>query len=443
MSTVLDVVIPVHNEQHTLAPSVQRLHDHLVQTFPYPFRITVADNASTDLTWEVATALTTQLAGVRAVHLDAKGRGRALKKVWLESDALVLAYMDVDLSTDLDALWPLLAPLMSGHSDLAIGSRLHRDSRVVRGPKRELISRGYNLVLKTALGARFSDAQCGFKAIRADVAHELLPLVEDPTWFFDTELLVLAERSGLRIHEVPVDWFDDPDSRVDIVATATDDLRGVWRLRRAFARASLPTDDIARRMGRRIPGREVGSQVLAFLVIGVLSTVVHLGLFAAFRSAGALSAQPANASALLLATVFNTAANRRWTFKVRGRAGHARQQVQGLAVFALTLGMTSGGLMLLGLVAPGAPTWLETAAVAVATAVSTAVKFVAMRWWMFPEQRDTGETVRGVAGQPVASGTGEHLDVAGSTGAGARHPGRRTGAPAMAQADLAGAPLPH
>ncbi len=176
-----------------------------------------------------------------AVHLDEKGRGRALKTVWLESDALVLAYMDVDLSTDLDALWPLLAPLMSGHSDLAIGTRLHRDSRVVRGPKRELVSRGYNLVLRTALGARFSDAQCGFKAIRADVAHELLPHVEDPTWFFDTELLVLAERCGLRIHEVPVDWFDDPDSRVDIVATARDDLAGVWRMRRDL-RARLPAD---------------------------------------------------------------------------------------------------------------------------------------------------------------------------------------------------------
>src|SRR4029450_10638688 len=140
----------------------------------------------------------------------------------------------------LDALWPLVAPLMSGHSDVAIGTRLHRSSRVIRGAKRELISRRYTPVLRGTLRARFSDAQCGFKAIRSDVAQELLPMVEDTGWFFDTELLVLAERSSLRIHEVPVDWFDDPDSRVDIVATATDDLRGVWRLRRALWRRALP-----------------------------------------------------------------------------------------------------------------------------------------------------------------------------------------------------------
>ena len=114
-----------------------------------------------------------------------------------------------------------------------------RGSRVVRGIKRELISRCYNLILRGTLAAGFSDAQCGFKAIRADVAHRLLPLVEDPGWFFDTELLVLAERAGLRIHEVPVDWVDDPDSRVDLVATAMADLKGVWRVGRALAVGAL------------------------------------------------------------------------------------------------------------------------------------------------------------------------------------------------------------
>jgi hypothetical protein len=138
--------------------------------------------------------------------------------------------MDVDLSTDLDALLPLVAPLLSGHSDVAIGTRLAHSSRVQRGLKRELISRMYNRILHTVLRVRFSDAQCGFKAVRRDALEELLPLVEDEAWFFDTELLVLAERAGLRIHEVPVDWIDDPDSRVDIVATASADLRGVWRL---------------------------------------------------------------------------------------------------------------------------------------------------------------------------------------------------------------------
>ena len=387
---VLDVVVPVHNEQHTLRACVTRLHEHLVQTFPYPFRITVADNASTDATWQVACALAAEYPAVAPVRLQEKGRGRALKQAWLASDAPILAYMDVDLSTDLDALWPLVAPLMSGHSDLAIGTRLHRSSRVVRGAKREVISRCYNLVLRASLGARFSDAQCGFKAIRGDVAAELLPLVEDTTWFFDTELLVLAERSRLRIHEVPVDWYDDPDSRVDVVSTALDDLRGVARVRRALATGSLPVDDIAARIGRGDNGARLGGQLVRFAGVGVVSTVLHLGLFALLRL-GAESAQVANLVALALATMANTAMNRRWTFGVRGRDRAARQQAQALTVFALTLLMTSGSLGLLALWAPGAPTWLQTGVLAVATAVSTVVRFVAMRRWIFrPAQATPG-----------------------------------------------------
>ena len=138
--------------------------------------------------------------------------------------------MDVDLSTDLDALLPLLAPLLSGHSDVAIGTRLHRDARVERSRRRELISRAYNRLLHVVLRARFSDAQCGFKAIRADAAADLLPLIRDEEWFFDSELLVLAQRRRLRIHEVPVDWVEDGDSRVEIMPTALADLRGVARL---------------------------------------------------------------------------------------------------------------------------------------------------------------------------------------------------------------------
>ena len=246
----LDVVVPVHNEEEDLAPSVRRLHAHLTGGFPYRFRITIADNASTDGTLAVAERLAAELPGVRAVRLPEKGRGRALHAVWSTSDAPVLAYLDVDLSTDLAALAPLVAPLLSGHSDLAIGTRLHRGSRVVRGAKREVVSRCYNLLLRGTLAARFSDAQCGFKAIRADVAAGLLPLVGDTGWFFDTELLVLAERSGLRIHEVPVDWVDDPDSRVDIVATALADLRGVARLSRALLSGRLPVARLREQLGR-------------------------------------------------------------------------------------------------------------------------------------------------------------------------------------------------
>ncbi|MFD5827775.1 dolichyl-phosphate beta-glucosyltransferase [Lentzea sp. NPDC060358] len=235
--TTLDVVIPVHNEERDLPRCVDRLLTELPALFPHSFRITVADNASTDRTWEIAQDLTREHDRVRAVHLPRKGRGGALKEVWSVSDADVLAYMDVDLSTDLRAVAPLVAPLLSGHSDLAIGSRLAHGARVVRGLKREVISRCYNALLHATLATHFTDAQCGFKAIHARAAHRLLPLVEDTAWFFDTELLVLAERAGLRIHEVPVDWVDDPDSRVDIVPTALADLRGIARMRRRTPRA--------------------------------------------------------------------------------------------------------------------------------------------------------------------------------------------------------------
>src|SRR6202162_27387 len=235
----VDIVVPVRNEEHDLAPSVRRLVGYLREGFPFSARITIADNGSTDATWAIATGLARELPEVRAVHMELPGRGRALRAIWAESDAEVLTYMDVDLSTDLNALLPLVAPLLSGHSDLAIGTRLARGSRVIRGPKRELISRGYNVLLRACMGARFSDAQCGFKAIRRDQARALLPLTKDNGWFFDTELLVLAERGGLRIHDVPVDWVDDLDSRVDIMATALADLRGMMRLSRGFARGSI------------------------------------------------------------------------------------------------------------------------------------------------------------------------------------------------------------
>jgi glycosyltransferase involved in cell wall biosynthesis len=231
----VEIVVPVYNEERDLEPSVRRLHAYLDGFFPFPTRITIADNASTDATPGIGARLAAELPGVRYLRLEERGRGRALAAAWSESDADVVAYMDVDLSTGLEALLPLVAPLISGHSDLAIGSRLSAGAHVRRGARREVISRGYNLLLRLALGVRFRDAQCGFKAVRGDVARRLVPLVENRSWFFDTELLVLAERAGLRIHEVPVDWIDDPDSRVDIPATALEDLRGVWRLRRTGA----------------------------------------------------------------------------------------------------------------------------------------------------------------------------------------------------------------
>ncbi|WP_130510545.1 bifunctional glycosyltransferase family 2/GtrA family protein [Krasilnikovia cinnamomea] len=383
---VLDVVVPVYNEEIDLEPCVRRLHAHLADQFPYRFRITIADNASTDTTAEVAARLAAELPDIVAVRLAEKGRGRALKHVWTRSDAAVLAYMDVDLSTDLAALLPLVAPLISGHSDLAIGSRLSRGSRVVRGAKREFISRGYNLLLRGTLAARFSDAQCGFKAIRADVAERLLPLVEDTGWFFDTEMLVLAERSGLRIHEVPVDWVDDPDSRVDIVATAIADLTGIVRLGRGLASGRLPVATLREQLGRNplpVAGVPAGlaGQLLRFAAVGVASTCAYLVLYALLRVG--VGPQAANLVALLVTAVANTAANRRLTFGVRGTRRAWRHQAQGLLVFAVGLGLTSGALAVLDSVTGGASRAVEVAVLVVANLVATAVRFLLMRSWVF------------------------------------------------------------
>ncbi|GHH69822.1 glycosyl transferase [Streptomyces sulfonofaciens] len=392
-AAVLDVVIPVYNEEKDLEPCVRRLHEHLTRTFPYPFGITIADNASTDGTPQVAARLAASVPGVRGVRLAEKGRGRALRTAWSASEAPVLAYMDVDLSTDLNALLPLVAPLLSGHSDLAIGSRLARSSRVVRGPRRELVSRAYNLILRGSLAARFSDAQCGFKAIRREVARELLPLVEDCGWFFDTEMLVLAERAGLRIHEVPVDWVDDPDSTVHLVRTAVEDLKGVWRVGRALAVGALPLDRLARPFGddprdRALAGvpRGLARQLVGFCVVGVLSTACYLLLYSAFRTL--CGAQAANALALLVSALANTAANRRLTFGVRGRERALRHQAQGLVVFGIGLALTSGSLAALHTARADAPHSTELAVLVAANLAATVLRFLLMRAWVFAERRD-------------------------------------------------------
>lgn len=376
----LEIVIPVYNEERCLAESVERLLARLVD-FPFTTGVVIADNASTDGTLRVAHELAGRHAAVSVLHLDQKGRGRALRRAWLGSIATVVAYMDVDLSTDLDALLPLVAPLLSGHSDLAIGSRLARGSRVVRGPKREFISRSYNMIVRTALGVRFSDAQCGFKAMRTDVAAQLLPLVEDDGWFFDTELLTLAERAGLRIHEVPVDWVDDPDSRVDIVSTARDDLRGIARLMRGFATGRIPLQDVTTRSTLVEPERSLMQNLVRFAVVGVGSTALFGLLYWLFRDV--MPAQAANIVALLLATFANTAVNRRFTFGIRGRDGALRHQLQGYVVLGIALLITSASLAVLHLVAAQPTRWVELAVLTAANLVATLVRFLLFRSWVF------------------------------------------------------------
>lgn len=230
MKTV-DVVIPVLNEEKDLPRSVAVLWDFFNEHLSYQWQIVIADNGSTDKTLAVAQALSQQYPRVTYIHLDLRGRGRALRKAWLESKADVVSYMDVDLSTKLSAFPKLVQALVDESYGVAIGSRLVRGSRVKRGLKREITSRTYNLLIKLMFCPGFHDAQCGFKAVRRDVVQEIVPFIKDQAWFFDTELLLLAQKRGYRIKEVPVEWVDDAGTTVKVAKTAWEDVKGLFRVR--------------------------------------------------------------------------------------------------------------------------------------------------------------------------------------------------------------------
>ncbi|MFE4194511.1 dolichyl-phosphate beta-glucosyltransferase [Paenarthrobacter sp. NPDC056912] len=366
---VLDIAIPVFNEENVLEESLRRLHGHLTDSFPHTFRITVADNASTDNTLKIAERLARELPELSVIRFSESGRGNALRHVWLASSSPVLAYMEADLSTDLSALAPLLAPLISGHSDLAIGTRLARTSRVTRRPWREFVSRSYNSLLHASMGTHVSDAQCGFKAIRADVAHQVLPYTKDNAWFFDTELLIVAERCGLRIHEVPVDWTDDPNASVDVVRTAVADVRGMVRLTRELASGRIPLEQLRAALSRGpVPPPAPQNSTLGRLprqaARAVAWTAAYVLLFLLGRSF--LDPQPANIAALV-ATALAT-----------------RQRFEGLAGLGIRLALTSGALALLPLITTP-DRWLEGAAVVGASLAASVIRFLLFRRTLAPD----------------------------------------------------------
>jgi len=370
----VDLVVPVHNEEEVLADSVHRLHAYLDEHFPFDWRIVIADNASTDGTRAVAHRLAEELAGVEVVDVPEKGRGRALRAAWMGSNADIVAYTDVDLSTGLTGLLPLVAPLVSGHSDVAVGSRLSAGSVVARGPKRELISRLYNLMLRLVFAVRFRDAQCGFKAVRTDIAKRLVPAVVDEEWFFDTELLLLAEHNGLRVHEVPVDWVDDPDSRVDVPSTAMTDLRGVcrvlWTFMRGGGNVELGT------LERKPLVDDFGRQAVSFALIGIVTAVVSLALFLALRNdVGPIWA---NIIAFTATTVGNNWAHRRWTFQRRGAEGRWWHVMTSTVIFLVTVTVCSIGLAIVG----DDPT-AQVVVLLVTWGVAGVVRFAVMRSWVY------------------------------------------------------------
>ncbi len=232
----VNVTIPVYNEEKVLEQSISSLHEFLTKEFTdFDWEIVIADNASIDNTLNVAKSLKEKFSKVDYIHLDQKGRGRALKKTWTESDADIVSYMDVDLSTNLSHFPEMIRGMVKGGYEIATGSRLMRGSRTKRSFKREFISRSYNLMIKSMFFTKFSDAQCGFKAVTRNIVNRIIdPYVEDTGWFFDSELLIIGEKLGFKILDVPVEWIEDLDTRVKIVKTATDDIKGLIRVKKNF-----------------------------------------------------------------------------------------------------------------------------------------------------------------------------------------------------------------
>jgi glycosyltransferase involved in cell wall biosynthesis len=395
---LVDIAIPVYNEEGGLESSVRRLRTYLDQSFPFSASIVIVDNASTDSTWAIASRLSGEMVGVSALRLAQKGRGRAIRTAWTASRAEVVAYMDVDLSTDLDGLLPLVAPLLSGHSQVAIGSRIASGSRVLRGGKREFISRTYNFILHSTLRCRFSDAQCGFKAMRRDAVDALLSQIEDQAWFFDTELLIQAERNGLRIHEVSVDWIDDPDSRVRIVSTAREDLKGVWRLARQRPDFSVASHPETIDLNAPKSAFNYHGEMARYASVGLICTVAYVIAFLLLRDS--IGIFFANIAAAAITATFNTIAHVAYTFRIRG-AGQTRQAIAvGAFTLAVGIGVTTATLAVAYLIEPVSAA-AQVVAIVAGMLAASCVRFVMLREWAF---RHHTKLTRRRAGQVSSPG---------------------------------------
>jgi putative flippase GtrA len=384
----VEIIIPVLNEERALPGCVRTLRRFLSRGFPFPATITIADNGSTDATWEIASALAEEHENVSALKLDVRGRGAAIKAAWCASLADIVVYMDVDLSTGLDALLPLVAPLASGHCEVAIGSRLTHNSRTQRSLKRELISRTYNGLVRYGFGLRCTDTQCGFKAARTEVIRPVLEAIEDNGWFFDTELLILAEHNGLRVHEVPIDWIEDMDSRVRIGKTATGNLKGLARITRTLAgdgaRVEVPAIPELRPTHPdavlSTPRAVTLAKFASFAAIGVVSTILYTALYLGLRTA--ISAVAANLCTLLIVGALNTEANRRWSFNRAVKPGlvmHSRAAI----LFIATYAFTTASVVVLHQIAPRAGSAMEILVLMASYGLMTMVRFIGLDRWVF------------------------------------------------------------
>ncbi|MEU5883687.1 glycosyltransferase [Spirillospora sp. NPDC047279] len=396
----VDIAIPVRNGERALEGCVRALHEFLSRSFPLPWRITIVDAGSTDATWSVAIWLATMLDGVHVRRIERQGKGAAVRAAWLDSPADIVAYMDAGLSTGPSALPRLVAPLAGGHSEIAVGSRLSPGTRAARRWRRAAVSRAYNALLRLAFDTRSTDAACGFKAARSDVAHTLLPRVADDGWFFDTELLLLGEYNGLRIHEVPVGWEDDPGSRDGVARLVVQNVKGVLRTAREIStgRGAIPRRSSRARRWPSAPalsGRGTRlAKLLPFALIGIASADAHLASYLLLRTWWEPAA--ANLVAAALAFFPNAEANRRWTFR-RPAGSPLRVLSRAAMLFLLTYASTSGAVLL---IPAGAGLGAEAAALVAGAALTTAFRFTALDRWVFarpPAHRRRGARRRRAA----------------------------------------------
>lgn len=228
----VEITVPVYNEEKELAKNILTLLHFCEKNLKnYDWHITIADNASNDNTPIIGATLAKNTTKISLFRLEQKGRGRAVKRVWSQSGSDFCVYMDLDLSTDLVHLPKILEVLQNGY-DIAIGSRLARGAKVEgRTVLREFTSRVLNFFfIRLFFQTHFTDAQCGFKGITKKAVNELIPHIKDNDWFFDGEMLIVGEKSGYKIYEIPVHWIDNPGSTVRLLSTIRNDIEAMVRL---------------------------------------------------------------------------------------------------------------------------------------------------------------------------------------------------------------------
>ncbi|MCX6745528.1 MAG: glycosyltransferase [Candidatus Parcubacteria bacterium] len=231
------IVIPSYNEELVIENTLLKLAAYAQQFLTdYDYQIIAADNKSTDKTKEKARQLLAKINRLAYLFIEQKGKGLAIKRTWqkYQDDFDFFVFMDADLATDLSALLPLISALAKENYDLAIGSRNLKDSKIQRSLWRRFFSFGYGLLAKLILGTKISDSTCGFKAVNKKVVQEIMPLVKNQTWFFDSELVFLAEKKGFKIKEIPVCWAEPrklDKSKVNVLKVSSQYLKELLRLR--------------------------------------------------------------------------------------------------------------------------------------------------------------------------------------------------------------------